>query len=78
MWSSMALHVVLHVVVNCLLHLLDLLEVGVFLGFLIPAAVEDPAKVSVNLKVRGPIVPEPMLEIKFTLGVALAEKEYTY
>ena len=49
--SCMALHVVLHVVVNCLLHFLDFFEVGLFLGFLIPAAVEDPAQVSVNLKV---------------------------
>ena len=63
---------------DSILHQADLFGCGILFGLFIPAAEINPAQVSVNLKVGRPVIPEPMLEVQFALGMPLTGKIRTY
>ena len=74
----MRLLLVLHAGVESFLHQAELFGRRIPFGLFIPAAEVNPAQASVNLKVGRPVIPEPMLEVQFALGMPLTGKIRTY
>ena len=74
----MRLLLALHAGVESFLHQAELFGRRIPFGLFIPAAEVNPAQASVNLKVGRPVIPEPMLEVQFALGMPLTGKIRTY